>query len=82
MSRYETKGEQDRHRLEQIVSYAQSGRCRWIDILEALDEAADFDRCHGCDSCERIDAHEREVEAEADRPAGAPLAALPCANAP
>ena len=59
MGRYEAKGEQDRRRLEQMVSYAQSGRCRWRDILEALDEAAVFDRCHGCDSCERIDAHER-----------------------
>ncbi|WP_416762735.1 RecQ family ATP-dependent DNA helicase [Roseateles sp. So40a] len=68
MSRYETKGEQDRRRLEQIVSYAQSGRCRWIDILEALDEAAGFDRCHGCDSCERIDAHEREIAATASTP--------------
>ena len=61
MGRYEAKGEQDRRRLEQMVSYAQSGRCRWRDILEALDEAAVFDRCHGCDSCERMDAHEREV---------------------
>lgn len=63
MSRYEAKGEQDRQRLEQIVAYAQSGRCRWRDILEALDEATVFDRCHGCDSCERMDAHEREAEA-------------------
>ena len=63
MGRYEAKCEQDRRRLEQMVSYAQSGRCRWRDILEALDEAAVFDRCHGCDSCERMDAHEREVTA-------------------
>lgn len=63
MGRYEAKGEQDRRRLEQMVSYAQSGRCRWRDILEALDEAAVFDRCHGCDSCERMDAHEREATA-------------------
>lgn len=66
MSRYVAKGEQDRQRLEQIVAYAQSGRCRWRDILEALDEATVFDRCHGCDSCERMDAHEREAEAEAE----------------
>ncbi|MDH0865793.1 RecQ family ATP-dependent DNA helicase [Mitsuaria sp. GD03876] len=59
VARYEAKAGQDRQRLEQMVSYAQSGRCRWRLILEAFDEAAGFDRCHGCDSCERMDAHER-----------------------
>lgn len=61
VARYEAKAGQDQRRLEQMVSYAQSGRCRWRLILEAFDEAADFDRCHACDSCERMDAHEREA---------------------
>ncbi|WP_431262211.1 RecQ family ATP-dependent DNA helicase [Roseateles chitinivorans] len=71
LARYEAKAGQDRRRLEQMVFYAQSGLCRWRVMLEAFDEAAGFERCHGCDNCARIDAHEREsaahvVDATAD----------------
>jgi len=61
IARYEAKAGLDRRRLEQMVDYAQSGRCRWRLILEAFDEPAAFERCHACDSCERMDAHERET---------------------
>jgi ATP-dependent DNA helicase RecQ len=65
IARYEAKAGQDRRRLAQMVDYAQSGRCRWRLILEAFDEPADFERCHACDSCERMDAHERETARQA-----------------
>ncbi|OWQ48207.1 recombinase RecQ [Roseateles noduli] len=81
LARYEAKAGQDRRRLEQMVFYAQSGLCRWRVMLEAFDEAASFDRCHGCDNCERFDAHEREAstraaEATPDTPAKVAEAAI------
>lgn len=82
LARYETKARQDRQRLEQMVFYAQSGLCRWRVMLEAFDEAAGFERCHGCDNCERFDAHEREsssrvAEASPDTPVAMPAVFQP-----
>lgn len=57
----ETRTAQARRRLEQMVFYAQTGLCRWRVMLEAFDEAAGFERCHRCDNCVRLDAHEREA---------------------
>jgi len=69
LQRYEDKGEQDQQRLEQMVFYAQTGMCRWQVLLEAFGEGQSFHRCHGCDNCRRIDAHQQELrlrEAVAD----------------
>jgi len=45
------KGEHDRHALERMVFYAQSGFCRWKILLEYFDEAVEWDRCGHCDNC-------------------------------
>ncbi len=61
LHRYEEKEEQDRKRLEQMVFYAQTGLCRWQVLLEAFGEGQDFQRCHGCDNCRRMDSHQQEL---------------------
>jgi ATP-dependent DNA helicase RecQ len=49
---YVDKHERDRHGLEQMVSYAQSGYCRWKLLLDYFgDRPSDFERCRQCDNC-------------------------------
>ncbi|MCU6501272.1 ATP-dependent DNA helicase [Rugamonas sp. A1-17] len=49
---YADKHERDREGLEQMVSYAQSGYCRWKLLLDYFgDRPADFERCCRCDNC-------------------------------
>ena len=64
LARYVDKSEQDHARLEQMVSYAQTGGCRWRTLLEGFEEAAPFEqgRCLTCDNCQRMLAHERQSE--------------------
>jgi ATP-dependent DNA helicase RecQ len=58
---YKTRRQQDRETLERMVSYAQSGQCRWQLLLSDLDRAAETKRCGTCDNCRRIAAHEKEM---------------------
>jgi ATP-dependent DNA helicase RecQ len=58
---YKTRRQQDRETLERMVSYAQSGRCRWQLLLSDLAQAAELKRCGACDNCRRITAHENEM---------------------
>ena len=58
---YKTRRQQDRETLERMVSYAQSGQCRWQLLLSDLDQAAKPKRCGTCDNCRRIAAHEKEM---------------------
>ena len=48
---YVDKQERDKHALEQMVAYAQSGFCRWKLLLEYFGDAGDFERCCTCDNC-------------------------------
>ncbi|WP_051294147.1 RecQ family ATP-dependent DNA helicase [Pseudoduganella violaceinigra] len=49
---YRDKQEHDRAALAQMVSYAQSGYCRWKLLLDYFgDEAAAIERCGICDNC-------------------------------
>ncbi|GJI87245.1 ATP-dependent DNA helicase RecQ [Rugamonas sp. R1(2021)] len=49
---YADKHERDRAGLEQMVSYAQSGYCRWKLLLDYFgDRPDDFERCCRCDNC-------------------------------
>jgi ATP-dependent DNA helicase RecQ len=41
----------DRHALERMVFYAQSGFCRWKVLLEYFHEEAEWDQCGHCDNC-------------------------------
>jgi ATP-dependent DNA helicase RecQ len=43
----------DREKLDRMVAYAQTARCRWRTILEYFGESADWERCGSCDNCER-----------------------------
>jgi ATP-dependent DNA helicase RecQ len=49
---YGDKQERDRDALEQMVSYAVSGFCRWKVLLDYFsDEVDGFERCCKCDNC-------------------------------
>ena len=49
---YSHKQEYDREMLEQMVSYAQGGGCRWRTILEYFgDDETQFTYCGICDNC-------------------------------
>ena len=75
---YAHKQERDREALEQMVSYAVSGFCRWKVLLDYFgDEVEGFEKCCRCDNCLnppvvdaieiRDDEFDKEPEAE---PAG------------
>jgi ATP-dependent DNA helicase RecQ len=49
---YEARAKADRDRLDQMIAYAQTARCRWIALLEGLGEPPPFDGCGHCDSCQ------------------------------
>jgi ATP-dependent DNA helicase RecQ len=49
---YRRKQEHDREALEQMVSYAVSGFCRWKLLLDYFgDEVDGFEKCCRCDNC-------------------------------
>ena len=49
---YSHKQERDREALEQMVSYAVSGFCRWKVLLDYFgDEVEGFEKCCRCDNC-------------------------------
>ncbi len=79
---YGDKQERDRDALEQMVSYAVSGFCRWKVLLDYFsDEVEGFERCCKCDNCLNPPAAAVALEPirddEFDRePAAAPLAPL------
>ncbi|MES3021046.1 MAG: ATP-dependent DNA helicase RecQ [Pseudomonadota bacterium] len=77
---YAQKQERDREALEQMVSYALSGFCRWSLLLDYFgDEVDGFERCCACDNCRRAPLAEaitiRDDEFDAAAPAGAPAPA-------
>ena len=78
LARYVEKSEQDQQRLEQVVSYAQTGGCRWRTLLEAFEETPALQRCGGCDNCRRMAAFEASAPAgDAAGDAGAPASPAP-----
>ena len=49
---YAGKQERDREALEQMVSYAVSGFCRWKVLLDYFGDTVDgFEQCCRCDNC-------------------------------
>jgi len=49
---YRQKQERDKEALEQMVSYAVSGFCRWKLLLDYFGDAVDgFEKCCRCDNC-------------------------------
>lgn len=49
-----SRKKRDRDMLEAMVFYCQSGRCRWLMLLEHLEQAEGFQRCGACDNCVRM----------------------------
>ncbi len=45
------KDQHDRQSLEHMVSYAQSGYCRWKVLLEYFSEETEWEHCDHCDNC-------------------------------
>ena len=64
--RFLERRKQDRARLDSMIAYANSGRCRWQVILEYFGDPAAGDACGTCDNCRT--AAQRQVEG-AVRPA-------------
>jgi ATP-dependent DNA helicase RecQ len=74
---YADKAERDREALEQMVSYAQSGYCRWQLLLQYFGEAEETpEPCATCDNCRR------SAQLEASIPAPAEVAPPPPAPQP
>jgi ATP-dependent DNA helicase RecQ len=79
---YRQKQERDKEALEQMVSYAVSGFCRWKLLLDYFgDEVEGFEKCCRCDNClnppaavltEDIEIRDDEFDREPDgeAPAG------------
>ena len=82
LARYVEKTEQDQQRLEQVVSYAQTGGCRWRTLLEAFEEPLPFQRCGTCDNCRRMAAFESSAPVTDAASAAVPTAAAPEAALP
>ncbi len=79
---YARKQERDREALEQMVSYAVSGFCRWKVLLDYFgDTVPGFEKCCRCDNClnppkamEEIDIRDDEFfEREPEAVPAAPL---------
>jgi ATP-dependent DNA helicase RecQ len=47
---YDERRQRDQTKLEQMVVYAQTARCRTAALLDALGERS-VERCNTCDNC-------------------------------
>jgi ATP-dependent DNA helicase RecQ len=48
---YRERAQADRTKLEQLVAYAYSARCRWLTLAEYFGETPKWERCGTCDNC-------------------------------
>jgi ATP-dependent DNA helicase RecQ len=64
VQRCRDKATEDHDMLERMVSYAQSGQCRWKLLLEQLEGIAPPERCRTCDNCLRLTRHEELAASE------------------
>jgi ATP-dependent DNA helicase RecQ len=49
--RYRSRAEHDVARLEHLIAYAHSARCRWRLLMEYFGERPEWERCGQCDNC-------------------------------
>jgi ATP-dependent DNA helicase RecQ len=49
---YQARQATDRDKLEAVMRFGQSARCRWVQLLEYFGEAAGWERCNHCDNCQ------------------------------
>jgi ATP-dependent DNA helicase RecQ len=48
---YQARQAADREKLETMMRYGQSARCRWKQVLEYFGETAEWEQCGTCDNC-------------------------------
>ena len=48
---YQARRAADRDKLDAMMRYGQSARCRWLQLLEYFGETADWEQCGTCDNC-------------------------------
>jgi ATP-dependent DNA helicase RecQ len=48
---YRQRAEMDRNKLEQLIAYAYSARCRWVTLMQYFGESPQWERCGTCDNC-------------------------------
>ena len=53
LAAYEERRHADRARLDQMIIYAQTARCRWSLLLEYFAPSSELTRCEHCDNCQR-----------------------------
>jgi ATP-dependent DNA helicase RecQ len=63
---YERRREVDREKLERMVLYAQTARCRWRVLLDYFGEEMGADACGACDACARPVVTPMEPKARRD----------------
>jgi ATP-dependent DNA helicase RecQ len=51
VAQYELMTARDKETLQQMVDYAQTGRCRWRTILDYYGDLPEMERCGVCDNC-------------------------------
>ncbi|GJH04539.1 RecQ family zinc-binding domain-containing protein [Paraburkholderia terrae] len=51
LHRYDEQAKRDRDALQQMIDYAQTGRCRWHTILEHFGYGDALEQCGTCDNC-------------------------------
>ena len=49
--KYQARRDADRERLEAMMAYGQSARCRWLQVLQYFGETPDWEQCGTCDNC-------------------------------
>ena len=48
---YSTRTDTDRAKLDRMMMYAQTARCRWKVLLDYFGMTMDFENCGHCDNC-------------------------------
>ena len=73
-ARYKERHAGDREKLDRMMEYGQTARCRWALVLEYFGEKAEWERCGTCDNCrnplEEQIAPPRDRTEAAERPSG------------
>ena len=61
---YEERRARDQQKLQAMIDFAQTARCRTRTILEYFGEEGEGDwRCGNCDACDQLAAWERRQPA-------------------
>jgi ATP-dependent DNA helicase RecQ len=77
VAEYAARHERDREKLDRMIAYAQTARCRWRTILDYFGETVEWETCGHCDNCDR-----GVPEPVVSAPAAAPAPPEPPAPAP